>query len=143
MNLQAPVSSLMSKDVISIGPKDKLQVAKDIFGSNNIHHIPVLDEDEKLVGILSKVDYLYFLKPIHQDSNEQYVNNLRLKNYTVGEAMTAQVQTISPDATLFEALELLTENRFHSLPVIEAGKVVGIITSHDFLFRLLRPLQVA
>ena len=69
MNLQAPVSSLMSREVYCALPTAKLQLAKEIFGSKNIHHIPVVDEEEQLIGILSKTDYLYFLKPIHKETS--------------------------------------------------------------------------
>ncbi len=138
MKLSTPVSQLMTRDVITVAPTDKLQVAKDWFGGQNMHHLPVMEED-KLVGILSKTDYLYFLRPINDESNEPYLNKLRLKNYTIEEAMSKRVVSINSSDTLKKALEILTENVFHALPVVDSGRLVGIITSHDILFRLLHP----
>jgi CBS domain-containing protein len=141
MNLQAPVSSLMSTNLITVEATDKLQVAKDIFGTHNIHHLPVLDENEKLVGIFSKSDYLYFIRPLDKDSNESYLNDLRLKNFTIGEAMSKRIVTVSSSDTIKMALEVLTENLFHALPVVDEGKLMGIFTTHDVLFRVLHPAK--
>jgi len=138
MNLKAPVSTLMSTDLITISATDKLQVAKDLFGEKTIHHLPVMEGD-KLVGILSKTDYLYFIRPLDKDSNEPYLNEIRLKNYTIGEAMTSRVVSISSNDSLEAALEILTENIFHALPVLDGEKLVGILTTHDILFKLLHP----
>ncbi len=138
MNLKAPVSSIMSSSLITVSSSDKLQVAKDLFAEKNIHHLPVL-EDDKLVGILSKTDYLYFIRPLDKDSNEPYLNEIRLKNYTIGEAMTSRVVSVSSKDTIEAALEILTENIFHALPVVDDDELVGILTTHDILFRLLHP----
>ena len=139
MNLKAPVSTLMSTSLITVSATDKLQVAKDLFGEKSIHHLPVIDEEEKLVGILSKTDYLYFIRPLDKDSNEPYLNEIRLKNYTIGEAMTSRVVSVTPDDSLESALEILTENIFHALPVVNGEELVGILTTHDILFKLLHP----
>lgn len=139
MNLKAPVSTLMSSNLITVSSTDKLQVAKDIFGEKSLHHLPVLDEEEKLVGILSKTDYLYFIRPLDKDSNEPYLNEIRLKNYTIEEAMTSRVVSVSPNDSLESALEILTENIFHALPVLDGENLVGILTTHDILFKLLHP----
>ena len=141
MNLKDPISSIMSTSVKTLAPEDKLQAAKNIFDSHSLHHIPVM-EGEKLVGILSKLDYLYFLKPIHPDSQEQYLNNIRLKNYTIKEVMTKRVVWVSSSDTIETALEILTENLFHAVPVLDDGKLVGILTTHDIIFRLLHPKKM-
>ncbi len=138
MNLKAPVSTIMTSDLITVSSSDKLQVAKDLFSEKKIHHLPVM-EDDKLVGILSKTDYLYFIRPIDKDSNEPYLNEIRLKNYSISEAMTSRVVSISPDDSLESALEILTENIFHALPVLKGEELVGILTTHDILFKLLHP----
>ncbi len=138
MNLQNPISSIMTSPVKTLAPEDNLQAAKDIFVENSIHHIPVVSEEE-LVGILSKTDYLYFLKPIHKDSEEQYHNHIILKNYKIEEAMTKRVTWVSSSDTIKTALEIFSENLFHAIPVLDHGKLVGIITTHDIIFRMLHP----
>jgi len=139
MNLQNPVSSLMTSSLHVLSPEDKLQAAKDIFDTHNIHHIPVLDNELKLAGIVSKCDYLYFLNQSDTENEKHQQNQLRLKNYTIEEVMMKNLVTVSPDDSLAKALELLCDNRFHALPVVFDEELRGIITSHDFLFTLLHP----
>lgn len=142
MNLKNSVSTLMTKEVLTLSPDDNLQTARDVFGSKNIHHIPVVDEGE-LVGILSKIDFLYFLNPASKDNTiGRRSNEMTLLHNTVKEAMTSRVETIQMNDSLEKALYVLTENRFHALPVVEDKKLVGILTTHDILFRLLHPAMV-
>ena len=138
MNINNPVSSLMSTELKVLEPSDPLQAAKDIFDSSNIHHLPVVDNGG-LVGMVSKTDYLYFLKHTDPESQETYVNRLRLKNYKIEEVMTKDVISINPSDTIKAALEIFAENVFHALPIITKGKLVGMITTHDIIFRLLHP----
>ncbi len=141
MNLQNPVSSIMTPRVYTLTKRSKLQAAKDLFDTYPLHHIPVLD-NKQLVGIVSKADYLYFIQHIDKESFEKYLNEVRLKNYTIEEVMTKNVVTIAPTVTIREALEVLSDNIFHALPVVDKGKLVGILTTHDVIFRLLHPKEV-
>ena len=138
MNIQNPVSSLMTSQLFTLKPTDKLMQVKELLDTYSIHHIPVLDDDEKLVGIISKSDLLYFLKATSADNNEAYLNQIRLKNYTVGEAMTKNTITIDASFTIQYALELLSENHFHALLVVEGEQLVGIVTTHDIIYALLK-----
>lgn len=138
LNLKNPVSSIMTTSLQTISPDEKLKRVKEIFEDHSIHHIPVVKDDE-LVGILSKLDYLYFLKPIHPDSQEQYLNDIRLKNYNVSEVMTKRVISVAPADSIQTVLEIFSENMFHAIPVVDHGKIVGIITTHDIIFTLLHP----
>ena len=135
MNILAPISTIMTKDVFTIGPKDKLQVAQDIFDEHRIHHLPVVDED-KVVGMLSNSDLLYFLKGKSYDKYEEHLNKIRLKNYTVEEIMTSGLATLTSADLIRTALNIFKENLFHAIPVIDEEKLVGIISSHDIIVSL-------
>jgi len=137
MNLQNPVSSLMTKDVQFLKPKDKMQAAKDLFENHGFRHIPVLDADEKLVGMISRLDYSYFLRMLDKDSQESYLNDIRLKNYLVEEVMEKNLVTVSSSDSLQDALILFCENNFHSIPVVDGDTLTGILTTHDLLIELL------
>lgn len=137
MNLAQKIEEIMTASVLWLKPENRLEKAKELFEDNGFHHVPVI-KNEQLVGILSKTDLLYFLRPIHKDHQEQYLNNLRLKNYTVEEAMTKNVVTVEASDTLEDALEIFSENMFHALPVKSDQKVVGIITVYDIINALLK-----
>lgn len=132
MNLLQPVSTLMTKKLITVHPSDKLVVIKEIFDKNKIHHLPVVKHKE-MVGIISKNDLLSFLKGFQNDSYDDYMNNVRLKNYTAEDIMTKGLAKLEPSDRINVALEVFKENLFHALPVIDDGELVGIITTFDII----------
>lgn len=136
INLMDPVSTLMSTDLFTVEPTEKLKRVKEILEEHGIHHVPVVN-DEKLAGIISKSDLLYFLKATAGDSYEPYLNEVRLKNYTAEEAMTSQVTVLNPNDPIKLALKIFQENLFHALPIVEDGKLVGLVTTFDIINALL------
>lgn len=137
MNIKAPVSTIMSTDLVTVTSEDRLLVAKETFDHYHIHHIPVV-EAGKLVGILSKTDLLHFLDFIDKESHEPYLTALRLKNYRVKEIMIREPITVQADTPLQAVLEIFEENIFHALPVMEGQDIRGIVTTHDFIKALLQ-----
>jgi acetoin utilization protein AcuB len=132
MNLYAPVSSLMTTKLITVHPSDKLAVVKELFDKNKIHHLPVVKYKE-IVGMISKSDLLSFLKGFQNDSYDDYMNNVRLKNYTAEDIMTKGLAKLEPNDRVNVALEVFKENLFHALPVVDNGELVGIITTLDII----------
>jgi acetoin utilization protein AcuB len=135
MNIQKPVSSLMTTNVMTVSPTDKLQKAQDIFNHHRIHHIPVTNNEE-VVGMLSMTDLLYFLKGKSTDSYDEILNEVRLKNYTVAEIMTTGLATLEPDDLIRTALNIFKENLFHALPIVKEGKLVGLLSAQDIIVAL-------
>jgi CBS domain-containing protein len=127
MNPLTPIRNIMSTDLITLSPEAPLYEAKNIFETNNIHHIPVV-EDKKLVGLVSHSDFLKLL-----DRQDPVVD---MDNMTVNDIMTEHLGKLSTDDTLRTAVDLFTLNYFHALPVVEDGELVGIITTHDVLNEL-------
>lgn len=136
MNTNAAVSTIMTTNVLTITPNDQVKVAKEMFDLNKIHHLPVLD-DEKLVGILSGSDLLHFLRYLDKDSQEPYLNDLRLKNYKVGEIMQTNLVTVDHRDSIRSILEVFSQNVLHALPVMNEGELVGIVTTQDIIKALL------
>ena len=133
MNVLAPVSSIMTKNLITVNPEDKLVKVKEIFDKHKIHHLPVVRYRE-IVGIISKSDVLYFLKGLGNDrSSEEVLNNVRLNNYTAQSIMTTGMAKLEPDDKINVALEVFRVNLFHALPVIDNGELVGILTTYDII----------
>mgnify|MGYP006277041025 CR=1 FL=1 len=128
------VGQIMSTPVITVSPSDTMDKVQDIFRSNNIHHIPVV-EDGKVVGIISNADYLRLLHGFtlfKTEKSDQY-NDAILRSLLAGEVMTRQVATLSPEDSLIMAAGFFRENLFHALPVLSDGKLVGIVTTFDLL----------
>lgn len=132
MNILAPVSSIMTKNVIAIGPEDELLLVKEIFDKNHIHHIPVVNQGV-LVGMLSKTDFDVYYKALSRHFEDRFVNQTLLNVHRVKEIMTTRLAKVEPDDRINVALEVFKVNRFHALPVVEKGELVGILTTYDII----------
>ena len=141
MNLLAPVSTIMSTDLITVKPNDKLSLVQEIFQSNRIHHILVID-NQKLVGIISKSDFLFFQKGYKNKKVSRETQKLRLKVRKAKEIMTSKIAKMESHQKLDIALAIFKENLFHAIPVVEKGEVVGIITTYDFIKHLADDKEV-
>lgn len=132
MNILAPVSSLMTKKVIAVGPEDELLLVKDIFATNNIHHLPVVRHDT-LVGMVSRIDFDVYFKTLSRHFEDRFVNDTLLRVHRVKEIMTSKLAKLEPDDRINVALEVFKVNRFHALPVVKDGELVGILTTYDII----------
>lgn len=142
MDILAPISTIMSNKLVTVNPEDKLEVVKELFDSNRIHHIPVV-RFKKIVGLISKTDLLYFLRGLNNNSYEKVLNDVRLKNYTAEDIMTKGLAKVASTDRIAVALEVFKENLFHAIPVVDDGDLVGIITTYDIIKALAkRPTSV-
>jgi len=110
------------QELWSIAPEATVFKALELMAQKDIGAVVVV-KDEKLVGIFSERDY----------ARKVILKGLSSKTTTVGELMTKDVFTVSPETTIKECLTLATEHRFRHLPVVEKGKLVGIITIGDIV----------
>ena len=139
MNLFAPVSSLMTdyKHLVIVHPEESLLKIKEIFDTHNFHHIPVVRTRE-VVGIISKTDFIYFMGGQSLDNNALFSNEERLHGHTAQDIMTKGLGKVEPDDRLNVVVDIFTLNRFHALPVVDEGELVGIITPYDILKALAK-----
>ena len=122
----------MTSKLVTVNPADKLTVVKEVFDQNPIHHIPVVRFKE-LVGIISKTDFMYFLRGFSRNEENRFVNYARLRAYTAEDIMTEGLAILSPDERINVALDVFLANRFHAIPVVEEGDLVGIVTTFDVI----------
>lgn len=133
MNIQAPVSSIMSTDLMVVQSDDKVVIVRDIMEINEIHHVPVVNFN-KIVGLISKSDLLHFLKGMNYNSYQDLMNDVRLKNYIAEEIMTEDLECLQPEDSIEKAIELFQKNRFHAIPIVKDDhSLVGILTTFDII----------
>ncbi|MGE0823728.1 MAG: CBS domain-containing protein [Candidatus Binatia bacterium] len=129
------VGQWMTKSVMTLKPQDSLLHAHDRLRKYRINQFPVV-RDGTLVGIMTDRDvrdaYPSNVRHIRAQDVEEFA-----ETHTVGELMTHDVETISSDATLREAALRLRQKRLSALPVVDEGKLVGIITRSDLLDAML------
>jgi CBS domain-containing membrane protein len=126
------VRDLMSADVVTLGRNDKLAAAQDLMRLGRIRHLPVLDEDGALAGIVSQRDLFHsgLIKALGYGSHAQ---QHALATVAVKEAMTSDVVTTTPDTTLRAASHTMLERKIGCLVVVEEGRVAGILAESDFV----------
>jgi len=132
MNLLSPVSTIMTKKLITLSPNDTLSEVREIFSQHRIHHILIM-KDNRLQGIVSKSDYLFFCKNIDEKDVDLKAEDTRHNKYKVSDIMTEGIATLNPNDKINVALEIFKENLFHSIPVKDEDAVVGIVTPYDII----------
>lgn len=118
------VKDYMTRSVITLKPESTIFEAADTFIKKKISGAPIIDDDHKLVGILSEWDCLGI---ILKGGLEEFPSG------KVSEYMSESVVTVTPDTGLFEVTQLFIDKRYHRIPVVQNDKLVGIISRRDLL----------
>lgn len=120
--MNEPLSSIMATELVTLHADDTLDKVRHVFIKNRIHHIPIVNDDFELVGIISTYD----LFKIDTDPHE-------LGAIRVGDVMTTGIATLEPEDKVGAAAEVFLEHLFHAVPIVKDRKLLGIVTSHDIL----------
>ena len=130
------VRHYMSYEPVTITPDQNLLEVHRIMGWKRIRVLPVIDESENLIGIITRTDVMS-ADPSRLYNRGNQAQSLKVQLQSVQDAMTSDPITISENAPITEAARLMRTHKFHSLPVVnEHNKLIGIITDSD-LFRLI------
>ncbi len=132
------VRHIMTSPVVTISINTPVLEAANLMKEKRIERLPV-DDNGKLKGIVTK-DRVLRASPSMATSLSLHEIHYLFAKLTVGEIMQRDVQTVSPDTTVENAVRLAQEKRVGCLPVVEDGRVVGIITTNDFFYLVLNPL---
>lgn len=135
-NKAVPVSQVMTTEVVTVRPDDTMELVHRIFHTSEIHHLPVVDEDGKVVGIISKSDYYSISNafPLFRPDLRDAANERLFRSLLVDDVMTRQVATLFPDDSITVAAGFFKENLFHAIPIVDKqGKLLGILTTFDLL----------
>ncbi|NNE32440.1 MAG: CBS domain-containing protein [Winogradskyella sp.] len=136
MKKRAPISKIMTTEVITLSHKEELETAELLFKKHHIRHIPVVNND-KIVGMLSYTDLLRISFADAVDEDEQNIESVVYNMFTIEQVMTKNLVSVSSDTTIKEVAELLAKKEFHALPVVDGDKLVGIVTTTDLINYLL------
>jgi CBS domain-containing protein len=139
------VRDVMTEYVVVVRPETPFREIVDALASRRVSAVPVIDPDNRVVGVVSENDLLHKIEfGGHEaarlfDGRRRRAVKSKAAGDTAAELMTAPAITIGPDATLAEAARRMEELRVKRLPVVEAGRLVGIVSRSDVLKVYLRP----
>jgi acetoin utilization protein AcuB len=122
------ISRLMTNSPVTISPRDTLQAAMSLMERGKFRRLPVV-EGEKLVGIVTDRDIR---------AHQGYLQSTR-----VTAAMTADPMTVTPKQTVEDAARLMIAHKIGGLPVVEDGKLLGVVTTTDVLRAFLNVERAA
>lgn len=128
------VKERMTRNPITIRPDTPVTEAQAMMKREKIHHLPVLDKDEKLVGIVSEKDLLY-ASPSPASTLSVYEMTSLLAKLKVEKVMSREVIAATEDMPLEEAARTMADRGVGGLPIVRGKTLVGIITESD-LFRI-------
>jgi acetoin utilization protein AcuB len=120
----------MTLEPVTVTPDATFPECFSLLREKRIRHLPVVDEEGKLVGILARTDLLH-ASPSTATTLSAFEMNFVLANMHVRDAMSTPPITISEDAPLEEAARVMVQEKIGCLPVMRDGELVGLITETD------------
>ena len=146
-------SEIMSTEVVTFTADTDITKAAQVLLDNHINGAPVVDADGNLIGILCQSDLIAqqkkmpiptlftFLDGVFALTSAKQIEKQvrKIAALTVGEAMTPQPVSVAPDTALETVAALMVDNNFHTLPVVDGNRLVGVIGKEDILRTLLNP----
>ena len=142
---------IMTSEVITISPEEEVAQAAKLLLAKRINGLPVVNDAGELVGILCQSDLIIQQKNIPLPSLFTLLDGFipltpskkldkeveKIAATKVSDAMTADPVTVNPDTGIEEIAALMVEKNYHTLPVVEGGKLVGIVGKEDVLKTLI------
>ena len=130
---QRPVSEVMRREVVTVTVGEKLDLTQDIMNLGRVRHLPVLDDEQRVIGVVSHRDVLAaaLTQVLHFDAKAR---RTFLRSIEVGEVMAKDPVTVGPDALLGAVAEIFIERKIGCVPVVAVnGELLGIVTESDLL----------
>jgi len=128
------VRDFMTRDPVCLRPESDPLAGIALCKSGRFRHLPVVDNDSCVLGVVSRSDLELFLA-------EAESPGVMRRQYRVDQVDTREMPSVAPDVPLEEAAQLMAESKTTCLPVVEGGKLVGVVTETDMLNALLEVLS--
>jgi CBS domain-containing protein len=142
---------IMTKNVVTVRPETEITEAAKLLLENHFNGLPVVDDQDRLVGIICQGDLIVQQKKFPMPTLFTFFDGLipltsyrslekemgKIAATTVAQAMTLDPVTIDPDTSLEDIATLMVNNNIHTLPVLDRGRLVGVIGKEDVLRTLM------
>jgi acetoin utilization protein AcuB len=134
------VKDLMTRAPVTVDSSATVGVAWKLMRDRKIRHLPVLDDDKRLVGIVTDRDLReVILEPSIQEQLGALVKSVKIAQ--VRDVMTWGVITVRPDTGIREAARIVRDQKIGALPVVEAGRILGMLTATDLVRAIVEILD--
>jgi CBS domain-containing protein len=138
---------IMTREVVSVSPETDIEELARLFVEKNVSNMPVMDDEGRLFGIISGSDLVERDQPLHiptvisifdwviyLESGKKFKEELKkITARKVSEICSRDVVTCTPETPVPEVAQLMAENHVHLVPVVDEGKVVGVVARLDII----------
>jgi CBS domain-containing protein len=144
--LYGTASSVMSKNVVTVKPYTSIRQAARVMATNHVSGVPVVDDDGRLLGMVSEIDLLrsrtataeresWWLNMLAEGEkmSPDYIEYVRTGNDMVRLVMQPDVTAVAEDTPLSEVAQLIVDKGIKRLPVVTNGRIVGIVSRADLV----------
>lgn len=136
------VKHIMTEKVVTFFAEQTLPLAEDVMRIHRFHHLPVIDSECRLVGLVTHRDLLRGQISVLTGLTDAE-RRARQEEVRIRQLMTADVWTVGPDTLASHAGQTLLDHKFGCLPVVDADRILcGIITERDFLRFAIKALEI-
>lgn len=146
------VGDIMTKEVITVKKSTTIRELAEIFTTRRVGSAPVVDDGGRLEGIVTETDLVEQNRGLHiptvisifdwviyLESDKKFEQGLKkMTGQTVGDIYNGKVDTIGPGAPVSEAAEIMSSKKIHAVPVVEGGKLVGIVSRIDLIKTMVK-----
>lgn len=122
----------MNRSVETLSPTQTLREVLELLRTHRIRHLPVVDGNSRLVGIVSDRDVKRATPSLHSGVDRKSYERV-LEETTVAQFMTREPTAIAPDTSLKKVVRILVDSKVGALPVVDGGRLLGIVTDIDLL----------
>jgi len=119
------VEQYMSTDLLTVNEEEAIDLVANLMDWHRIHHVPVEDNEHRLVGLVSHRPLLRFLASDEARDEDGPI--------PVRDVMSTDLITVGPETSTLDAIHEMRRHRVSCLPVIKDGRLIGIVTEHDFM----------
>jgi CBS domain-containing protein len=142
---------IMTVKIVTVSPETKIDQAAKLLLENHFNGLPVVDQEGRLEGIICQDDLIVQQKRFPLPSIFTILDGVipltsskhlekeiqKMAATTVGQAMSTDPVTVNPETTVEEIVTLMVQKNIHTIPVVEKGKLVGIVGKEDILRTLI------
>ena len=122
------ITEVMTKNVVCVTPEQQLLDVKHIYEKENFHHHIPVEENGKLVGMVSLIDFMYNISGAGiSDENIVY------KELKVKDIMTPKPFYLTTSASINDVAKILSEGNYRAVPILDNDKIIGIVSTADII----------
>lgn len=147
-------ADVMTKDnIITVTRETTVRNLAELFTKNRVSSFPVVDEGNRLIGIVTETDLIEQDKSLHiptvislfdwvlyVESEKKFEKELKkMTGQTVGDIFSNDVTSVSPSTPLNEVADVMSKRSIHAVPVVEGGKLVGVVSRIDLIRSMIEP----